>query len=207
MISIGAHAFTSNEFTTLTIPNNVQTIGEYAFSLCEKLRKISLGSGITSIGTGAFSDCSELEYIKIPEKVTAILHYTFSGCENLRDIDLGNNITFIGQEAFRECSNLKSLNIPNSVTQIRSSVCEKCDNLTTIKIGTGVKNITGCHLINHSSIQEVYCYGTTPPEAGSSDFTDLDKTKAKLYIQKGSTQAYQESEWGKVFDTIIEMDE
>ena len=41
----------------------------------------------------------------------------------------------------------------------------------------------------------------------SSDFTGLDKTKAKLYIPKGCTQAYQETEWGKAFDTIIEIEE
>ena len=76
MISIGGHAFTSNEFTTLTIPDNVQTIGEFAISYCEKLRKVSLGSGITSIGGWAFRNCSELEYIKIPEKVTEIASYT-----------------------------------------------------------------------------------------------------------------------------------
>ena len=39
-----------------TIPNNVKSIGKYAFSGCSKLVDLTIGSGVTSIGSKAFGD-------------------------------------------------------------------------------------------------------------------------------------------------------
>lgn len=46
---------------TLDMPN--YTIGSLAFSGCDKLRKASLGSGVTAIASNAFSGCSNLNII------------------------------------------------------------------------------------------------------------------------------------------------
>ena len=45
--------------TSVTIPNSVTSIGEYAFSGCSGLTSITIGTGVLSIGSNAFSGNSE----------------------------------------------------------------------------------------------------------------------------------------------------
>ncbi len=45
------------------IPENVVSIGEYAFSNCIRLTSITIGSSVTSIGNRAFSSCSNITIV------------------------------------------------------------------------------------------------------------------------------------------------
>lgn len=55
----------------LVIPDTVNTIGTSAFMSCTNLEKVTLGSGIKSIGSSAFSGTQLTEFI-IPDSVTSI---------------------------------------------------------------------------------------------------------------------------------------
>ena len=58
---------------------------------------------VTSIGIGAFLDCSELTAITIPESVTSIGSGAFSGCSSLTTINTPESVTYIGVSAFGYC--------------------------------------------------------------------------------------------------------
>ena len=51
-------AFRNTAFTSLSFTEGLQTIGNYAFSDCTKLKDIVLPATLTSIGTQAFDDYS-----------------------------------------------------------------------------------------------------------------------------------------------------
>ena len=50
------------------------------YSQCEKIKKVVIRSGVTSIGDYAFVDCSALTSITIPNSVTSIGGGAFEGC-------------------------------------------------------------------------------------------------------------------------------
>ena len=69
---------------------------------------------ITSIGDGAFSDCSGLTSITIPNSVTSIGSSAFHSCSGLTSVEIPNSVTSIGNYAFYGCSNLKTvINLSN----------------------------------------------------------------------------------------------
>ena len=72
------------EETVLT-PDNVTSIGGYAFCDCKGLTSITIPNSVTSIGKRAFAGCSALTSITIPENVMSIGDAVFSGC-NLNTI-------------------------------------------------------------------------------------------------------------------------
>lgn len=47
------------------LPETIQSIGDYAFYGCRKLKKLSLYQGVREIGGGAFTGCSKLSGLKI----------------------------------------------------------------------------------------------------------------------------------------------
>ena len=78
--SIGDQAFNGSDLTSVTIGNNVTSIGQEAFKGCSGLTSVNIGDNVTSIGQSAFYGCSELTSVNIPNSVKYIEEATFSGC-------------------------------------------------------------------------------------------------------------------------------
>ena len=123
------------------IPNSVTSIGNGAFSNCSGLTSITIPSSVTSIGENAFSSCSGLTSIAIPNSVTSIGDGTFYGCSGLTTITLPNSVMSIGIHAFDNCSGMTSITIPNSVTSIGDRAFVYCSSLTSITIPSSVTSI------------------------------------------------------------------
>ena len=97
-----------NKNTSYTIPSSVQTIADYAFACCNNLTEITFGadSRLTSISTGAFHDCYNIETVTMPYNVTSIGDYVFDSCYNLKSITIPNIAASVGNYTFFSCSGL-----------------------------------------------------------------------------------------------------
>jgi hypothetical protein len=115
---IGDMAFAGTSVTSITIPSGVTSIGSGAFSNCVSLTSITIPSGVTSIGNQTFYRCDSLTNITIPESVTSIGNWAFEGCTSLTSITIPSGVTSIGSFAFVDCTNVNSMIIPSSVTFI-----------------------------------------------------------------------------------------
>ncbi len=69
------------------------------------------GLPVTSIGDGAFYECSGLTSVTIGNNVTEIGDYAFGGCSGLTSMTLPSSITFIGDEAFSGCTRVTSFSV------------------------------------------------------------------------------------------------
>ena len=90
---------------TITYNGNtytVSSIGDWVFSWCDSLTKVTIPNSITSIGDNAFRGCSGLTEVTIPNSVTSIGDGAFRGCTSLTDITIPNSVTSIGVKAFYE---------------------------------------------------------------------------------------------------------
>ena len=65
--------------------------------------------GVTSIGSGAFSGCSQTS-VNIPSSVTSIGNGAFSGC-SLTSVTIPSSVTSIGNGAFSGCGGLTSIKV------------------------------------------------------------------------------------------------
>lgn len=60
-IRLGAFAHCEG-MSSITLPDNLDTLGGYAFQYNYKLKEITIPSGVTSIGAGCFDKCGRMEY-------------------------------------------------------------------------------------------------------------------------------------------------
>lgn len=70
---VGAYAFASCSITSVILPDSIRSIGFSAFSGCENLMTVTLGTDLQKIGFGAFEDCYRLVeiYNKSSLEITA----------------------------------------------------------------------------------------------------------------------------------------
>ncbi len=86
----------------LTLPNKLQTIGNYAFQGCSYLTdKLDIPAGVTSIGDGAFEG-TYYTSVNLPSKLNTIGHRAFYNLPIKQKIYLPETLTSIGDEAFAE---------------------------------------------------------------------------------------------------------
>ena len=123
-----------------TIPNNVISVGDEAFSDCSGLRRIVIPTSVSSIGDGAFSGCG-LNSITIPESVISIGYEAFRGCPYIESITIPQSVTSIAGGLFRDCYYIKSITIPNSVVIIGAGAFDGCSRLTDVSIPYNVTSI------------------------------------------------------------------
>ena len=98
--------------SSVTIPDCVRSIGDYAFYCCRSLAALNLPAGLTSIGDSAFSECKSLVTLNLPDGLKSIGNNAFYECISLETLNLPEGLTSIGDSAFSWCKSLAALYIP-----------------------------------------------------------------------------------------------
>lgn len=132
MQAIPANYLAYSKLTSITIPENITSIGRCAFSGCDGLTSITIPDSVTSIGSAAFENCSGLTSIVIPDSVTSIDHWAFQYCTGLTSATIGNGVKSISRYAFWDCASLKDIYFNG--TKDQWNVIKKIDS--------GIKNCT-----------------------------------------------------------------
>ena len=120
----------------------------------KKEKEYNIPSSVTSIGTYAFGNCTNLTRIEIPSSVTSIGTYAFSWCVSLNSINVdksnqeyssGDGILFDKGKTklitYPAGKKEKEYNIPSSVTSIGDYAFDNCTSLTRIEIPSSVTSI------------------------------------------------------------------
>ncbi len=72
-------------------------------------KNIAIPNNVTSIGNGAFRNCTSMTSVTIPNSVTSIGYCAFYDCTRLTSVTIPNSVTIIGYCAFQLCEGLTSL--------------------------------------------------------------------------------------------------
>ena len=83
---IDEYAFARCAFTSIKIPDSVQSIGVSAFDNCANLKSADLGNGLQVLGPYVFSNCNSLESVLIPETVRTLDKNALKNCKSLTDV-------------------------------------------------------------------------------------------------------------------------
>ena len=149
-------AGTASDGISVIFGERVQKIPAYMFSVWYSggvegqpvITSVTMGNNVTSIGDGAFENCSDLPSITIPDSVTSIGDRAFYGCSGLTSVTLGNSVISIGNYAFYNCSGLTSITIPDNVTSIGWYAFSGRSRLTSVTF----ENTSGWQVSTYSNL-------------------------------------------------------
>ncbi len=146
--------------TSISIPDTVTDIGNYAFRYCTSLKSVKIPGSVAVINCETFYNCTELQNVTLSEGLTKIDTRAFAGCVKLTDLKLPNTLQVTGTDAFSSCTSLKKLIIPKNLTKLGGF--GDCDSLTSITIPSNVKicdGIYGCknltEIIIENGVEEI----------------------------------------------------
>ena len=180
---------------SLTIPESVRAIGEYAFSGVSSVEAVVLPQTIERIGSYAFNGCSGLRKIAIPHvRSLAVDEYAFNGCVNLAAISIKALTLRIGTYAFFGARNLSAAVFVSENITICEYAFDGCVNLLKFETGSSTKSMTigayaffGCSKIRVIKIPTgsikigAYAFASCPTSATViyPKHTKLDRTSFK----------------------------
>lgn len=136
---IGCDAFEGIKgLEEIVIPSTVKTVGTGAFSSCPDLKKVFIEDGVKfgrvantdsyhNFSTQIFSNCPNLQYVRLPEDSTEIPDSTFFGgydskkeeykYNKIKDIHIPDSVTTIGYNALFG-TQIKSIILPYNVEDV-----------------------------------------------------------------------------------------
>ena len=120
------------EITQILLPNTLTAIGNNAFSGASNLVSVTFtnpsSSQLTTIGAGAFADCTSLTrfgtatyfYLTLPSSITSIGPDAFKETK-FRYISIGANVTNISETSFSDIDTLISFTVTSGNTKYMAS--------------------------------------------------------------------------------------
>ena len=106
---IGYAAFAGcDRLATVTIPESVTFIDDYAFS-GSGLTSVTLTSAVAHMGKGVFSRCESLTRADIDSKYVG--DFAFLGDVALSEVNLGSNVEYVFKGVFNGCRALSAINM------------------------------------------------------------------------------------------------
>lgn len=139
----------------LVVPENITSIGQYAFVGCSTLNSVSIPNGVTDIGISAFDKCERLTgvYIEDIAKWCVVrfsnetsnplyyAHLLYFNQELMTELIIPGDVENINPFAFYNCNSLISVTIFDDLISIGHHSFSNCKKLTSITIGSNVASI------------------------------------------------------------------
>ena len=148
-------------FKTITLPNSVERIGDYAFVGCANLTSVNFGTGLTELGVRCFEGCPHLSSFSggcvakdgrcviVNNRLVAfapgsLTEYTFDGistieqwavaASGLKRVTISDDVERICECAFHSSSALEQVTIPPTIREVGQYAFYNCNKLNRVDI-------------------------------------------------------------------------
>ena len=172
-----------NEIYAISLPEQLTTICDYAFTNAKHLAAITIPAEVVSIGESAFEDCRSMESV------------TFAG----------NNVQEIGAWAFYNCHNLSQITIPEGVEEIGTAAFYGCTFLSKLTLPSTTKKIAQNGFALCSKLQTMYVNALVPPTIEAKTFENVDRA-TPVFVPQGTLERYQADQYWSEFFNMAEYE-
>ncbi len=179
------------------------TIDDRVFNNCKSLETVTLSDELESIGSSAFSNCVSLKNITLPESLTLLDDGAFSGCTALTAINIPSSLSTIDNNAFAS-SGLTEIFIPSNISVIGGSAFGDCASLKKIEFAEeGEKLELYTYAFRNAPVEELVLSGRIL-SLGDCSFYNCENLKKVVYKSSGAAFADQKIKSEAFWKTPLE---
>ena len=172
---------------TITGTGDIKDFGYYMPPWSSGVRKAVIQKGVTGIGSGAFSGCSNLTEVTLPEGLERIGEGAFEWDSFLKKIDFPNSLKTIEKKAFMYCTQLESLSL-NNCSDVEQGAFASCVGLKTIDLGKSELDFHNAFGVDNISAETLGKLQTIRVDPANKKYAVKDNT---LYSKDGKTLVYR----------------
>jgi len=190
-LSLGTESFRDAKIEELTLPYTLKTIPGYCFN-SNNFRTVKLPRLLEHIGTGAFSECYNLEEIdfKNTKKIDGM---AFINCTNLTKIVFNGQLKQIGNGCFAGCSKLSEVNLKNTeLKKLSYSLFENCTNLEKIILPDSLESLSeNCFKATKITLLDIPSLIDYIPDISTKEITCFCKDPKKVETSSSKIKLQQ----------------
>ena len=151
------------QYNTITIPESVTHIGDYAFR-SQLVETIVIPESVVYIGNNPFASCDNLAKIVClsnrfvvqnnvlySSDMKRLIHFGFKG----NSFFVPDGVRIIGDEAFSYCKTIEKVHIPSSVISIGQCAFYGCNHLKSVSFHQSVVEIAYDAFFNCESLDHI----------------------------------------------------
>lgn len=159
---IGDYAFYgSNDVEKVVFPSSLESVGDVAFYASQNLKEVDLGTGVTVLGEMCFQDCGMLDKVEFPSQLREIKDQAFLETK-MTNVILNDGLEKIGSAAFYH-TQVKKTYLPASVKEIGGGMFEGCEKLEEVELQDGCTQLPElflnmCHSVRSIDLPESIVY-------------------------------------------------
>ena len=185
-------AFNGSTLTSITLHDNIISVGENAFAYCNNLTTFTFPKSVEYIGNGVLKSCAKLTAIN----VAADNEFYDSGTSNVL---FNKDHSVLVQYPANKAST--GVTIPDKVYTVAPGAFEGAANLKTVTISNSVTSIGEKAFANCKVLQGVKVEWATPLAVPENCFEGVDVANAKLTVPQGLEEDYKAASVWKDFGT------
>lgn len=215
--NIGERAFAyCPNLKTVQIQSALTSLSSGLFLDCPKLTNFKIPESVHTLGSGVFDFCTSLGELKISASVDTIESPSFYECNTYLIVDAYNK-KYKSINGVLYSKDLKTIykcppskegrfEIFSGTETISENAFLNCNKLTEIVFPKSVKKVEKAAFMNCTGIEKLITYNPVPIdfEEKTGVFYNIESTKCKLYVPKGSKDAYRKKRFWNKYE-IIEM--
>ena len=160
------------------------------------ITSLTLGRGISSMQSNAFSDCLDLTTVNIDNSNLSTNSEAFSGCTNLTNVTI-TSLYELGTSAFKN-TGITTLTIPSSCNSLNTAALSNCPSLVTVVCNANKLND---YIFSGSSALQHVELGSNCTSLTSNSFTGTSGVSFDFKGHRSSTFKSGEP-WGAVDGTF-----
>ena len=132
--AIAMYGFQCSKLETLTVPDSITVIGDYAFSMSSDLKSVKLPDSLEVIGMHTFEYCVKLDTVEYPDKMIEVRSKAFDSTPWLEALRKKDPLVIVGGSLIDGRTAEGAVEIPDSVGYVASSAFAGIPNLESCKV-------------------------------------------------------------------------
>ena len=189
---------------TITFPNSVEYIGDYAFDNCTSLTEVAV-LGSISMRVRAFGGCTNITKVHISDLATWC-NCKFVSYTTCSPLSPGKAELYLNGEK------VVNLVIPSSLSKIGHAIFAGCSSLNSVVIPRNISIIYSMAFVNCGQLKTVFCEPTVPPTIDLNNYGQWNAFNGNyygrmIYVPRESVEAYKTADgWSDYADYIVGYD-